>query len=306
MPSVEYTQSKGLIQKSSDSATLDLQGELFGHRKSVPTLGDGSHQLTVADSGKEYVITATNGISILLPPAKGVKTDMKFTAAGVLTAGIGQEFLFDAFGAKFKLQVVAEGGAVDNGALISTTDGVSTFALKDGAGGGAALAGTNLHTVLTTQIGHVATLGGAGAAFVITSKTVGAAFNGTITKNDGTVAGAGDDDVVTNLTIDQLPIHGADAIADSKGIKLRFIINANLTGTNTIAIPVNNAETANGAFIGHVTRPAAVTAAANDKMTIVNNKETVGDYYEFICDGSTTGNWYVSGFGLNAAASVAF
>jgi len=306
MPSVEYTQSKGLIQKNSQLATLDLQGELFGHRKNISSLGNDTHQLTVADSGKEYLITGTGAVSILLPPAKGVATDMQFTAGNVLTAGIGQKFLFDAFTRKFRLQVVAEAGEVANGAVITTdANGIITYALKDGAGGGAALAGTNLHTVLTTLLGDVATLGAAGAAFTITSKTVGAAFNGTITKNDGAVA-AVNDDVVADLGVTQLPVHGADAIADAKGTKLRFVVNANLAGAVTIAIPVNNAATANGAFIGHVTRPAAVTAAAADTMTFDNTKDTLGDYYEFTCDGPTTGNWYVSGFASNAAASVAF
>ena len=36
MPSVEYTQSKGLVQKSSTDATLDLRGELSGFRKKIP------------------------------------------------------------------------------------------------------------------------------------------------------------------------------------------------------------------------------------------------------------------------------
>ena len=304
MPSVEYTQSKGLIQKSSDSATLDLQGELFGHRKSLPSLGNGSHQLTVADSGKEFLITGAGDVSILLPPAKGVKTDMEFTAGGAFT--VGEEFLFDALGGKFRLEVVAEAGQVANGALISVTDGVARFALKDGAGGGAGLAGTNLHAVLTAQIGGVATLGAAGANFTITADAVGSSFNGTITKNDGTVAIEGANDVITNLTIDKLPVHGADAIADSKGTKLRFVVNADLAGTVTIAIPVNNAGTANGAFVGHVTRPGGVEAASADVMTLNNGRDSLGDYYELICDGPTTGNWYLSGFALNAAASVGF
>mgnify|MGYP000123061645 CR=1 FL=1 len=86
MPSVEYTKEKGLVQKSSTSSSLDLRGELSGHRQAVRTLATATEQLSVADSGKELLL-GTNVRSVLLPAVAGVKTTVKFTIGGVFTDG---------------------------------------------------------------------------------------------------------------------------------------------------------------------------------------------------------------------------
>ena len=147
MPSIEYTQSKGLVQKSSTDATLDLQGELFGYRQNIKELDSATHQLTVADSGKELLLTRAGGNAILLPAVKGVKTDLKFTAGGTFT--LGQTLTFDAFGRNFKLVVVAENGIATG--TRATSAGVASatgdhFALRLGAD--QAGAATNLRTLL--------------------------------------------------------------------------------------------------------------------------------------------------------------
>ena len=60
MPVVEYTAEKGLVQKSGTTASLDLQGQLFGHRAGIKSVS-GATTLSVADSGKTILVTASQG-----------------------------------------------------------------------------------------------------------------------------------------------------------------------------------------------------------------------------------------------------
>jgi hypothetical protein len=77
MPSVEYTQVKGLVQKSSTDAALDLRGELSGFRKKIVPISAAANTLKNEDSGKVFLVThdANNDIDITLPavPETGVK-----------------------------------------------------------------------------------------------------------------------------------------------------------------------------------------------------------------------------------------
>ena len=68
MPVVEYTAEKGLVQKSGTTASLDLQGQIFGNRVSVMSVSDAV-TLTVADSGKTILATPKGGAAydITLP-----------------------------------------------------------------------------------------------------------------------------------------------------------------------------------------------------------------------------------------------
>jgi hypothetical protein len=73
MPIVEYTASKGLVQKSGTTASLDLQGQLFGHRAGIKSVS-GATALTVADSGKTILVTASQAgaaYDIALPRLNG-------------------------------------------------------------------------------------------------------------------------------------------------------------------------------------------------------------------------------------------
>ena len=67
MPSVEYTQSKGLHQKSSDNATLDLRGELQGLRYKLEDLAS-DRDITAAESGKVF-LCANADHTVTLPRA---------------------------------------------------------------------------------------------------------------------------------------------------------------------------------------------------------------------------------------------
>lgn len=73
MPVVEYTAEKGLVQKSGTTASLDLQGQLFGHRAGIKSV-NGATALTVADSGKTILVTASQAgaaYDIALPALSG-------------------------------------------------------------------------------------------------------------------------------------------------------------------------------------------------------------------------------------------
>ena len=304
MPSVEYTQSKGLIQKSSTSASLDLRGELSGYRQAVRTLtsagegGTATPQLTVADSGKELLIGA--GVtSISLPAVAGVKTTAKFTADGVFT--IGEVFTFEGFGRKFKLKVVADNADADNGKLVSTdADGVKTFQLEQGANTDGAI--TNLRTLLATGANQFLPLQGVavqvvqgGTNFKIDASTVGSSNNGTLLNKDGVAVTAGGD-IATNLAVDILPTQGQDAISDAKGLRIRLVAAA-IDGDVVVKIPVDQAVLGRneGSFVGTVKAAAGVFAASGDQVTIENDHDVAGDFIELLCDGGTAPKWYVSG-----------
>ena len=88
MPSVEYTQSKGLFQKSSSKDAsgnilpeLQLKGTLFGHRAKIKNV-TGAVGLTAEDSGSVILITPGNAdYAISLPELTAAHTDegLKYT-----------------------------------------------------------------------------------------------------------------------------------------------------------------------------------------------------------------------------------
>ena len=67
MPSVEYTQVKGLVQKSSTDAALDLRGELQGLRYKLEDLA-ADRNITAAESGKVF-LCANADHTVTLPRA---------------------------------------------------------------------------------------------------------------------------------------------------------------------------------------------------------------------------------------------
>ena len=305
MPSVEYTQSKGLVQKSSTEATLNLQGEIIGARKKVETLDKASHQLTIEDSGKELLLGKADGQTILLPAVAGVKTDLKLTAQRQFAAGVVIDF--DAFGRKFKLQTVANAGPATGKRIDSTGAESATgdrFAVRDGGVDDAA-AGSVLRNLLANGAEDFTALSGvtisaAAAAFTIIAAAEGASNNGTVTISDA-----------ADLVLNDAPTNGQDVIADGKGLHIRLVTGIDAATSPTVAIPTDRLDAAGngngqGSFVGTVLVTGANVAASGDTMTIDNTKDTVGDYYEIICDGAAnTPKWYVSGV-AKTAATVSF
>lgn len=298
MPSVEYTKEKGLIQKSSTSSSLDLRGELSGHRQAVRTLSTVTEQLTVADSGKELLLGA-NVRSVLLPAVAGVRTSVKFTASNSLTAD--EVFTFEGFGRKFKIKVVAHDGAADNnGKLVSTdSDGVKTFQLEAGTNTATAIA--NLHTLLGTGANDFSPLSGVavqavqnGTDFQIDSVLAGNR-NGTLLNKDGATFAA-NAAIATNLAVNILPTQGQDAIADAAGLRIRLVAAA-INGDIVVIIPVDVALAARGegSLVGTILNNGGVEPVSGDKMTIANANDVAGDFFELLCDGAAAPKWYVSG-----------
>ena len=95
MPSVEYTQSKGLFQKSSSKDAsgnilpeLQLKGTLFSHRAKIKNV-TGVTQLTVGDSGSVILITPGNAdYAITLPDLTNVHLDEGLKYTFILTKSL--------------------------------------------------------------------------------------------------------------------------------------------------------------------------------------------------------------------------
>lgn len=307
MPSLQYTQTKGLIHVNSSDETLDLQGQLYGYKQKVESLSSASHQLSLADSGKELLLAKTDGQTVLLPAVAGVKTDLKLTAQRAFT--VGTTIDFSAFGRTFKLQVVAQGGAVASGKRIDSNGVASAtgdrFALE--AGGGAAAAGTNLRDLLANGAEDFAALSGVtvsamdGAAFTIIANAEGASNNGTVAISEA-----------ADLVLTDAPDNGQDTIASAAGAKIRLVVSVALGTDVLVKIPTDRLDDAasgdtQGSFVGTVLRTGGSVGASNDTMTIAAAQDNLGDFYEFICDGdTTTPKWYVSGVGQAGAAVVSF
>ena len=124
MPVVEYTAEKGLVQKSGTSASLDLQGQLFGHRASIKSV-NGATSLTVADSGKTILVTASQAgaaYDIALPRLNG--TDDEGTCYKFILVQAGNNGAADV--------TISVGHADDDfvGHIVAT-DGVDTAAAAD-------------------------------------------------------------------------------------------------------------------------------------------------------------------------------
>lgn len=164
MPSVEYTQSKGLFQKSSSKDAsgnilpeLQLKGTLFGHRAKIKNV-TGATQLTAEDSGSVVLITPANAdYAITLPDLTTIHLDegLKYTfiLAKSLVNGeadnnnitINQADAAD----DFKGTITS---AVSNNGVIANNEGTIIFAKAAGAGGGdiRALVGDHVECVSTS------------------------------------------------------------------------------------------------------------------------------------------------------------
>ena len=90
MPSVEYTAAKGLVQKSSDSAILDLRGALSGFRKKIVAV-TADVTLTNNDSGSVFLATAAADLEITLPADPETGTKYRVIAAANVGAGVDIE-----------------------------------------------------------------------------------------------------------------------------------------------------------------------------------------------------------------------
>lgn len=83
MPSLEYTQTKGLVQKKSDTDEIVLLGQLSGHREHLVTI-TGDTALSAQDSGKTFLLAdADTTISLPTVLPKGIR--FKFIALEDLT-----------------------------------------------------------------------------------------------------------------------------------------------------------------------------------------------------------------------------
>jgi|11_taG_2_1085331.scaffolds.fasta_scaffold04201_2 hypothetical protein len=124
MPVVEYTAEKGLVQKSGTTASLDLQGQLFGHRSGIKSVS-GATSLTVADSGKTILVTASQAgaaYDIALPRLNGTGDE-----------GTCYKFILVQAGNAAASDVTISVGHADDDFVghIVATDGVDTAAAGD-------------------------------------------------------------------------------------------------------------------------------------------------------------------------------
>ena len=165
MPSVEYTQSKGLHQKASSKDAsgnllpeLNLKGALFGHRPKIKTV-TGTTTLTAQDSGSIILITPANAdYAITLPDLEALHTDegLKYTfiltkslvhgAADNKNITINQADVDDDFKGTILSGVSGQSDSANN-------EGTIRFTKAAGAGGGniRALAGDRVECVSTTS-----------------------------------------------------------------------------------------------------------------------------------------------------------
>lgn len=164
MPSVEYTQSKGLFQKSSSKDAsgnilpeLQLKGTLFGHRAKIKNV-TGATQLTVEDSGAVVLITPANAdYAITLPDLSTIHLDEGLKYTFILTKSlvngegdnnnitINQKDADDDFKGTIVCAVANNGSSANN-------EGTITFAKAAGAGGAdvRALLGDHVECVATS------------------------------------------------------------------------------------------------------------------------------------------------------------
>lgn len=83
MPSLEYSKSKGLVQKNTDTDSIVLLGQLSGQREDLVTVTDNL-EITSADSGKTFMLTDAD-IVISLPSVLPAGIFFRFIAAVDLT-----------------------------------------------------------------------------------------------------------------------------------------------------------------------------------------------------------------------------
>lgn len=83
MPSLEYSKSKGLVQKNTDTDSIVLLGQLSGQREHLVDVTDNL-TITAADSGKTFMLTDAD-ITISLPTVLPVGISYRFIAKVDLT-----------------------------------------------------------------------------------------------------------------------------------------------------------------------------------------------------------------------------
>ena len=86
MPSIEYTQTKGLVQKSDSTDTISLQGQLFGLKNKLETIG-ADRALLATDSGKVFLCSDAD-ITITLPRCTTAGITYRFILAADATNAI--------------------------------------------------------------------------------------------------------------------------------------------------------------------------------------------------------------------------
>lgn len=295
MPSLEYTQSKGLVQKSSTTDEISLQGQLFSQRDKVTEVADGAanKQLllthTLEDSGRQYVIAAQtiDAKHVLLPRTVARKASAKITASDPLT--LGSVTTVQAFGKTIKLKAVAEGGAIAN------NDEVNSAGAAEAGGGfravqlGAAAANAidNLQAVLDAagNLPDVAYAQPAATALTLLAAAAGSSNNGTITTDDA------------NLTINFQPDDGGDAVSNTAGFTVKYRLKSAPGQVVQVRVGENNIGTTDAAVLvkGLMMSAGGTGNADNTDDTVLEfaGDANIGDVAEFVYDGS--GVFYVNG-----------
>lgn len=295
MPSIEYTQSKGLVQKSSTTDEISLQGQLFSQRDKVTEITDGAANKkllfthTLEDSGRQYIIAGqtVDAKHILLPRTVARKTSAKITASDPLT--LGSVTTVQAFGKTIKLKAVAEGGVINNNDEVNSAGAAEVgggFRAVQ-LGGAAANAIDNLEAVLDAagNLPDVAYAQPAATSLTLEAAAVGSASNGTITTDDA------------NLTIDFQPDDGGDAISNTTGFSVKYRLKAAPAQIVQVRVGENNIGTTDtGVLVKGLMMSAGGTGNAddgNDTHLAFAADANIGDVAEFVYDGS--GVFYVNG-----------
>ena len=298
MPSIEYTQSKGLVQKSSTTDEISLQGQLFSQRDKVTEIATkalAADKLllthTLEDSGRQYIIAAQGGGAkhILLPRTVARKTSCQITLGGPLT--VGKKITIDAFGKPVTFLVVANGGAANGAKVLAdgTADADGTFiAVRVGGTPDAEEGVDNLNvaavdanafgnTVAATQVGT--------DTLRLEAAAAGAVNNGTITTDDA------------NVTIDFQPDDGGDAVSNTAGFSVKYRLKAQPAQIVQVRVGENNIGTtdANVLVKGLMMSAGGTGNADNgdDTHLAFAGDANIGDFAEFVYDGS--GVFYVNG-----------
>lgn len=295
MPSLEYTQSKGLVQKSSTTDEISLQGQLFSQRDKVTEIADGAANKdlllthTLEDSGRQYVIAAQTNSSkhILLPRTVARKTSAKITAGNTLT--LGSVTTVSAFGKTIKLKAVAQGGAIANNAEVDSTGaavaGGGFRAVQLGANAAGAI--DNLNAVLdnATNLPDVVYAQPQVSILTLLADTAGSSNNGTITTDDA------------NLTIDFQPDDGGDTVSNTAGFTVKYRLKAAPGQVVQVRVGENNIGTTDaGVLVKGLMMSAGGTGNADnadDDHLAFAADANIGDVAEFVYDGS--GVFYVNG-----------
>ena len=127
MPSLEYTKTTGLVQKSDTTDNISLQGQLFGLKNKLETIS-ADKTLLATDSGKVFLCSNAD-IAISLPRCT--------------TAGITYRFILSA-DAGNDIEIVQSNDADDfvgtvlDGAGTSVTGGAGNSIVKFAANNGKA------------------------------------------------------------------------------------------------------------------------------------------------------------------------